>query len=98
MLQWLGLIGGSAALGAIAGATLTGWRARVAGAAVPWLTFLAYLLYCEYFLPYTGGGASMWPIAQLFGGTTAAAAGFMAAVGVENVKLRYARKAASKRS
>lgn len=34
---------------------------------------LAYLLVNEYVLPYRGGGASMWPIAQLFGGSIAAA-------------------------
>ena len=42
---------------------------------IPWLGLLASLLYQEYFVPYQGGGASMWPIAQLFGGTLAAALG-----------------------
>jgi len=44
--------------------------------AIPWLGLLAALLYSEYCLPYQGGGASMWPIAQLFGGTVAATAGY----------------------
>ncbi len=41
---------------------------------IPWLGLLMALLYQEYFIPYQGGGASMWPIAQLFGGTAAAIA------------------------
>jgi len=45
---------------------------------IPWLGLLAALLYQEYFVPYQGGGASMWPIAQLFGGTVAAIAGIAA--------------------
>jgi len=39
---------------------------------------LASLLYQEYFAPHQGGGASMWPIAQLFGGTLAASLGVAA--------------------
>ncbi|BCL61968.1 hypothetical protein DGMP_26610 [Desulfomarina profundi] len=42
---------------------------------LPWSGVLAAILYQEYFLPYQGGGASMWPIAQMVGGTVAAAAG-----------------------
>ena len=52
------------------------WAIYVAGA-VPWFGLLAALLYTEYFVPYQGGGASMWPIAQLFGGAVAAAVGIM---------------------
>jgi hypothetical protein len=44
--------------------------------AIPWLALLAAILYSEYGLPYQGGGASLWPIAQLFGGTVAAAVGY----------------------
>lgn len=47
----------------------------VLSGAIPWLGLLAGLLYQEYFVPYQGGGASMWPIAQLFGGTVAAVTG-----------------------
>jgi hypothetical protein len=43
--------------------------------AIPWSGLLACLLFSEYCLPYRGGGASMWPIAQLFGGTIAAGTG-----------------------
>ena len=48
----------------------------VAGA-VLWLDLLGSLMYTEYFLPHQGGGASMWPIAQLFGGTAAALIGIL---------------------
>jgi hypothetical protein len=46
--------------------------AIVIGAGMAWLGLLAALLFSEYCLPYQGGGASMLPIAQLFGGTFAA--------------------------
>lgn len=49
----------------------------VAGA-IPWLGMLCALLYSEYFVPYQGGGASMWPIAQIFGGSAAAVCGIAA--------------------
>lgn len=42
---------------------------------IPWFTLLAFILYSEYFTPYQGGGASMWPIALLVGGTVAAVIG-----------------------
>lgn len=32
---------------------------------------LSVLLYNEYFIPYKGGGASMWPIALIFTATPA---------------------------
>jgi VanZ family protein len=74
MLVWFAIVGGSLAVGLVAARLLKGWRAAawIAGA-VAWLLMLAWLLVEEYVLPYRGGGASMWPIAQLFGGTVAAA-------------------------
>jgi hypothetical protein len=33
---------------------------------VPVFTILSILIYNEYFVPYAGGGASMWPIAMIF--------------------------------
>jgi hypothetical protein len=48
--------------------------------AIPWFGILGILLYEEYFTPYKGGGASMWPVAQLFGGTGAAVSGIFAYV------------------
>jgi len=74
--------------GGIAGALLKGFRAVVAGAAIPWCGMLTWLLYNEYFVPYQGGGASMWPIAQLFGGTFAAVIGAVTATVVRSVKSR----------
>lgn len=68
---------------------LTGWGCArrfggrsglLASAAVPWCGLLAWLLLVEYVLPYRGGGASMWPIAQLFGGTVAAVVGVLSYV------------------
>lgn len=43
---------------------------------IPWFVLLAFILYAEYFTPYQGGGASMWPIAQLVGGTVVALTGY----------------------
>lgn len=45
-----------------------------------WLGMLFFLLFNEYVLPYEGGGASMWPLAQLFAGTAAAVSGLLGAV------------------
>jgi len=53
--------------------------ALILGGAIPWCGFLALLLYNEYFVPYQGGGASMWPIALIFGGSAAACVGALAA-------------------
>ena len=75
MDSWALLLGVSAATGAGCGLVLERRKALAAGAALPWLGMLCYLLYTEYFVPSPGGGASMWPIAQLFAGTAAASAG-----------------------
>ena len=75
---WLILIGASTLVGVITALLLNKpWAIYVAGA-VPWFSLLAALIYTEYFTPYKGGGASMWPIAQLFGGAIAAAIGVTA--------------------
>lgn len=75
MHVWLILIGGSVLFGFLTAKLLKkNWAIYIAGA-VPWSTLLAALIYAEYFTPYEGGGASMWLIAQLFGGTIAAAVG-----------------------
>jgi len=80
MNPWIPLIGLSAMAGAIAAVTVRGRRGILIGGAVPWFGLLGWLLYNEYFVPYRGGGASMWPIAQLFGGTIAALVGAGTAV------------------
>ena len=75
MYVWLILIGGSTLIGFLTAALLKkNWAIYIAGA-VPWFALLAALLYTEYFITYEGGGASMWLIAQLFGGTVAAVVG-----------------------
>jgi len=75
MTDWLVIIGFSALAGFLCARLLTGTIAWVSSALLPWLGMLAWLLYHEYFVPYQGGGASMWPIAQLFAGTVAAGVG-----------------------
>ena len=52
------------------------WLSLACSAAIPWLGLLTFLLYTEYFVPYRGGGASMWPIAMMFSGTAMAIVGF----------------------
>jgi hypothetical protein len=69
------LIAVSAACGGACALVLRGWLGLVCSAALPWLGVLAWLLYNEYFVPYRGGGASMWPIALFFAGWGAALAG-----------------------
>ena len=87
--MWTKVIMLSVLAGAVCGWIVPGRRAVVWGAAVPWLGVLAWLLYNEYFVPYHGGGASMWPIAQLIAGSAAAVAGMLTAflVGSARVKL-----------
>jgi len=77
LLLWLTIIGLSALTGIIYGLKLKGLRGGVAAGVIPWVGLLAWLLYNEYLVPYQGGGASMWPIAQLFAGTVAATVGIV---------------------
>lgn len=75
MNAWLALLLPSALIGLVCSYFIkTKFSVFLAGA-IPWFGFLAVLLYQEYFVPYQGGGASMWPIALLFGGTAAAVTG-----------------------
>lgn len=87
---WLILIGGSALAGYLVAIIFRkNWAIYIAGA-LPWFTLLGALLYTEYFTPYQGGGASMWLIAQFFGGTIAAG------VGIASYKFtRYIQKSKS---
>lgn len=78
MATWLAIISLSATTGFLCSRFLIGAIAWIASALLPWLGLLAWLLYQEYFVPYKGGGASMWPIAQLFAGTIAASVGLAA--------------------
>lgn len=56
-------------------------------AAVPWFSLLAVLLIFEIFVPYQGGGASMWPIAQLIGGTIMAVIGICTCLLTRKMKI-----------
>lgn len=86
--MWPTLIVLSALAGVVCGWIIPGRRAVAWGGAVPWLGMLALLLYNEYFVPYPGGGASMWPIAQLVAGTVAAAVGMLAAAVARVTRLK----------
>ena len=47
---------------------------------VPVVCFVLFVLFDAYVLPYRGGGASMWPIAILFGAPVAAGGGLLGVV------------------
>jgi hypothetical protein len=72
MISWFVIAGVSVVVGLVSAVLLKSRYATPIAAAVAWFSMLAYLLFNEYVLPYRGGGASMWPIAQLFAGTVAA--------------------------
>ena len=74
---WFILVSLSAITGIACARVLRGWIGVVCSFAVPWLGVLAWILYSEYFVPYRGGGASMWPIAQFFAGSGAAISGII---------------------
>ena len=86
MSVWSALLLLSALVGGICGFAIRGRRGLIAGGSVPWVGLLALLLYNEYFVPYQGGGASMWPIAQLVGGSVAAVVGVATAAAARVVK------------
>lgn len=77
MIIWLYITILSAFTGLICSVFLKGRIGVICSGVIPWLGLLAWLLYQEYFVPYKGGGASMWPVAQLFAGTIAAAIGII---------------------
>jgi len=79
MNPWLVIVLISALVGGISGYMIRRWWTIFVGAGVPWFGLLGVILYYEYFVPYSGGGASMWPIAQLFAGTVAAVVGGLTA-------------------
>lgn len=78
MTTWITIIALSAIVGFLCSSFLGGAAAWIASALLPWLGVLAWVLYHAYIAPYQGGGASMWPIAQLFAGTVAAVVGLAA--------------------
>lgn len=86
--MWFTLLALSALAGAACGWMLPGRRAVIWGGAVPWLGVLAWLLYNEYVIPYRGGGASMWPVAQLIAGSVAAVMGALAAAVTRSARVK----------
>lgn len=74
--------------GAVTALAVPGRKAVLLGAVVPWCGVLAWLLFDEYFLPDQGGGASMWPIAQVVGGTAAALVGAGSSLAVRLARSR----------
>jgi hypothetical protein len=88
MTQWMTIIVLSALTGAACARLADGKVALILAASFPWLAMLAWLVYHEYFVPYSGGGASMWPVALLFAGTVAAAVGFITCICMQRVFAR----------
>lgn len=66
------------------------WGIFVAGL-VPWLGVLIALLCSVYLAPYDELDASMWPVAQFFGGNMAAFAGVMAYVFTKKLVIKENR-------
>ena len=89
MIIWLFLLVLSALAGVVCACFLSGKFGLFMAGAVPWLGLLAWLLYLEYFVPYRGGGASMWIIGQIFAGTIAAATGVSAYSACKSFLKRY---------
>ena len=77
MNPWIIIISVSVILGVGIGAKFSGKKGIVLAGLVPWLALLFLILFQEYVLPYQGGGASMWPIAQIIGGTAVAITGIV---------------------
>jgi hypothetical protein len=84
MAAWLTIIVLSALAGGVCAWRLNGRWGLFCSGAVPWCGVLAWLLYLEQ-QPYRGGGASIWPIAQLFAGTVAAVVGIAAYLAVHKL-------------
>ncbi len=75
MGMWLVLIGLSVFTGGICAWLLPRSWGWVGALSLPPLGLFAWLMVSEYLLPYRGGGASMWPIALVVGGSVAALIG-----------------------
>ncbi len=85
---WLILISASALTGLLVAIFVKKpWAIYLAGG-IPWFGLLAAILYTEYLTPYQGGGASMWPIAQLFGGAVAGASGIVTYNIIRNILIK----------
>ncbi len=85
MDEWTAITLLSTITGVLCALYFRGTTAWVTSGLFPWSGVLVWLLYQAYFAPYRGGGASMWPIAQLFAGTVAALIGLAAHAAVKGV-------------
>ncbi|MDR2239307.1 MAG: hypothetical protein LBE33_02590 [Zoogloeaceae bacterium] len=50
-------------------------KSKAASVFLPFLAYVAWSVYHEFFVPYQGGGASFWPIDIFFAGPVAAVGG-----------------------
>lgn len=87
IIVWSCIVIPSAIIGILSGLFIQGKSGVIFAGAIPWLGLLGVLLYHEYCVPYQGGGASMWPIAQLFAGTIMAVVG----IGAWSLTRKYQR-------
>ena len=77
----------SALVGALSGYFLKGKKSYFVAGALPWFGLLAVLMYDIYWRNYGNWQAgSMWPIAQMVGGTLAAVTGVAACAFVKLVR------------
>lgn len=72
MFVWLLLILGSATCGFVVAKINPSFYPQVLAGGVPALILTLAIVITEYTTPYQGGGASMWPIAVVVGGSVAA--------------------------
>ena len=72
---WIVLIGISAFIGWLCSKWIKAPWGIYCAAIIPWLCLLLVLIYSEYYIANEPIDSSMWIIAQIFGGTVAAAVG-----------------------
>lgn len=89
METWFVLLGSAALVGGASAWYLRGASSWLVACLLPPALFLAWLLANEYLLPYRGGGASMWPVALVVGGTAAAVTSCCALALVRLLKPRH---------
>lgn len=99
MEAWLAILGGASLVGGLSGWYLRGGFSWAVALLLPPSLFLSWLLVEEYLMPYRGGGASMWPIAFVVGGTAAVLASCFSLLLLRRVRRwRDARQALEQRS
>jgi hypothetical protein len=70
MLEWLVLVGLSAAIGAMSRLYIGGWKGLLCAAVLPAAVLLGCLLVAQVVEPI-----ALWPVAFVFGGAAASAVG-----------------------